>query len=190
MWYYNSKLSPLHAADHAPLIYIDGNLEPGDPNPLRLVCHQTRAETKGLLQKSNAIIFRRGSPLPHRTRKVNGNIMFVLSQDCWWQCSPVNRARLKKTIFYANNASYMCDFEILDVLHDYETYFACEYKNLTFILGFSLADVNGNLWNYSAYTCALGIAVPDKRLLLWPNDAAYRRVLGWWCEDYDITVGD
>lgn len=51
------KIEPFLSNERPPRQEIEGVTTPGDPNPFRLVCHQTRAETRGLLLDLNNIRF-------------------------------------------------------------------------------------------------------------------------------------
>jgi hypothetical protein len=199
---YNIKLSPSHShsADCPPPISINGNLLPGDPNPLRLVCHQTRAETKGLLLKYNPITFRPEISLPDRETYEyadededddknfgDGDTMAKLFNDFYNQCSAVNKAHLRKIIIHAANDDNTCDDELLGTF----THYANRYPNnpkMIFILRFQLDDVDESLRDYSAQARALGMARRGTSPLSWPEDDAYIRILFWWYFENDITL--
>lgn len=135
------KLEPFLSNERPPRQEIEGVTTPGDPNPFRLVCHQTRAETRGLLLDLNNIRF----SYRHEhcnlyeyafSRKIGMNELFRLF---YHQCSATNKNRLRRITIDQTCDAIVQTPEAHNILAGYMRDYT-HHKNISFLIRFRLVD--------------------------------------------------
>jgi hypothetical protein len=141
------KLEPFWPNERPPKREIEGITTLGDPNSLRLVCHQTRAETRGLLLDLNRIRF--CYRVEHRkfyeyefSREIDMNEVFRLFYQ---QCSATNKNRLRRIEIERTCDAIIQTPEAHKILAGYMRDYA-HHKNISFL--FRLILVGTFSWGF------------------------------------------
>ncbi|KAF7675807.1 hypothetical protein GT037_006526 [Alternaria burnsii] len=144
------KLEPCLQHERPPSQEIERVTMLGDPNPLRLVCHQTRAETHGLLLDLNNIrfIYRHEHCNYYNlygdefSREIDTNELFRLF---YHQCSATDKNRLRRITIERTCDAIVQTPEAHNILAGYMRDYA-HYKNISFLIRFRL--VHDNPWEF------------------------------------------
>jgi len=133
---WSPKLQPFQCSERPAEDHDGVTFKPGDCNPLRLVCHQTRAETRGLLLSLNDISF---SLIPQGNSRWLDNSYERIFKDFYDDCSLINRNRLRKmTVHMSPDRARRRDFDqVRDILIWYTSTFSL-HDNISIILRFNM----------------------------------------------------
>jgi len=136
---WSPSLQPFQYSERPAEDYHRAIFKPGDCNPLRLVCHQTRAETRGLLLSLNDISF---SLIPQGNSRWLDKLYERIFKDFYTQCSHINRNRLRKmTVHVSSHRVRSSDFiRVRDILDWYTWKFS--FHDISIFFRFNMDGIN------------------------------------------------
>ena len=130
---WSPSLQPFQYSERPAEDYDGTIFKPGDCNPLRLVCHQTRAETRGLLLSSNDISF---SLIPQGHSRWLDDDYEGIFKAFYAECSLVSWNRLRKMTVQMPPDKVRSSIDRVREILDWYTWTFCLHDNISIDLRF------------------------------------------------------